>query len=83
MDLGSSSERPQTEYKYKTIEDHQSIRLLLLLPGEFNADIHFKLEHILLADNPQYEALSYVWGDASQTFEVFCDGNYLRITKSM
>ncbi|KAK4692771.1 hypothetical protein P7C71_g4496, partial [Lecanoromycetidae sp. Uapishka_2] len=45
-------------------ENHNEIRILTLLPGDFAADIHVLLETKQLRHDkpPFYEALSYVWG---------------------
>ena len=44
---------------------HDEIRLLRLLPGSQNAKICCHLFVASLNDKPYYEALSYVWGNAS------------------
>jgi hypothetical protein len=40
----------------------KQIRLLHLKPGKFQAPLQAHLEIVSLSSNPQYEALSYVWG---------------------
>jgi hypothetical protein len=42
---------------------HRQIRLLLLLPGLDHERISCKLFTASLNDNPEYNALSYAWGD--------------------
>ena len=39
------------------------IRLLKLQPGPNDSDLKVKLVHASLDSNPDYEALSYTWGD--------------------
>lgn len=40
------------------------IRLIRLLPGQWSDEVHCHLFDVHLHNNPQYEALSYVWGSA-------------------
>ncbi len=56
-------------YHYKPLEnDYQCIRLLRLMPGpHLAAGIECELFHTKIKNCPPYEALSYTWGDASQT----------------
>jgi hypothetical protein len=42
---------------------HDSIRLLDILPGEKNEPLRCVLRSVQLTDNPEYDALSYTWGD--------------------
>ncbi|KAL8756445.1 MAG: hypothetical protein Q9199_002927 [Rusavskia elegans] len=53
----------------------QLSRLLTLLPDWFEASIHVSLEITVLSDGevPQFEALSYVWGDASDLLDIFLE----------
>lgn len=44
---------------------HNEIRLITLAPGKWRDPIECSLQIVSLDDNPTYEALSYVWGDAS------------------
>lgn len=48
---------------YKPLKRKQ-IRLVRLEPGTWDAVISCKLSTVLLDFKPDYEALSYVWGDA-------------------
>ncbi|SCO92139.1 uncharacterized protein FRV6_16267 [Fusarium oxysporum] len=51
------------EYTYEPLEPN-SIRLLRLQPGEWNAPICCELYHASLEQPDPYEALSYCWGSA-------------------
>ncbi|KAE9372711.1 HET-domain-containing protein, partial [Stipitochalara longipes BDJ] len=69
--------KPET-YQYSLLPTTDSIRLLLLQPGQPGSDIHCSLIHATLPDlhddiYQHYTALSYVWGDASKTRVVFVD----------
>ncbi|OIW25644.1 HET-domain-containing protein [Coniochaeta ligniaria NRRL 30616] len=53
-------------YNYIALRPKSSeIRLLVLSPGVWGADIECDLHHANLDESPHYEALSYTWGDAS------------------
>lgn len=47
------------------------IRLLTIQPGEPEDDIQCSLTTVSLDDQPKYEALSYVWGDPTDTRNIF------------
>jgi hypothetical protein len=53
--------------------EKSEIRLLSLLPGRYNEDIRCTLKKVSLDDNPEYEALSYVWGDEHITKFILLD----------
>src|ERR1700712_5462344 len=54
-------------YNYNAIETGNHIRLLCVNPGEADDPIHCTIVHVNLDDSPDFEALSYVWGDSSLT----------------
>ena len=43
------------------------IRLLILQPGDWEEDIKVSLQVVSLDNEPEYIALSYVWGDPRHT----------------
>ncbi|KAK4246557.1 heterokaryon incompatibility protein-domain-containing protein [Corynascus novoguineensis] len=59
------------------------IRLLRLLPGRFDDPIKCYLEHESLASAPCYDALSYAWGDATQTLPIMLDDAPYPITTNL
>jgi hypothetical protein len=63
----------------------RSIRLIELQPGADNDPIKCNITHASLDDNPEYCAVSYCWGDASDPVSISCnpEGNTLAITKSL
>ncbi|KAF2147007.1 uncharacterized protein K452DRAFT_218122, partial [Aplosporella prunicola CBS 121167] len=74
-----------TTYQYEPLPgtDQKHIRLLQLLPGceEDPVRCSIQAEHI---DNvPRYEAVSYVWGDRSDTAEVLCHGMPLSVPANL
>ncbi|KAH7087430.1 heterokaryon incompatibility protein-domain-containing protein [Paraphoma chrysanthemicola] len=69
-----------TKYRMVTIGD---IRILELLPGSFADPIVCRLRIAALEDAPAYDALSYMWGDASLTGEITLDGEVFPVTSSL
>lgn len=59
------------------------IRLLILRPGSFDDSIHCQLEKVSLSAGHAYEALSYVWGNASDTSPMSLEGVPYHITKNL
>jgi hypothetical protein len=50
--------------------ESDAIRVVTLEPGAFDSPICCTLQHVDLNNNTHYEALSYVWGDASITLPI-------------
>ncbi|EXJ71164.1 uncharacterized protein A1O5_06158 [Cladophialophora psammophila CBS 110553] len=63
----------------------RSIRLIELQPGIDNDPIKCTIIHASLDDNPEYCAISYCWGDASDPVSITCnpEGNTLAITTNL
>ncbi len=55
-------------------EEKLEIRLVDILPGQGNAPLECEITIVNLADNPEYEALSYTWGTGGLTSEVRIHG---------
>ncbi|KAL1637312.1 hypothetical protein SLS58_009403 [Diplodia intermedia] len=51
--------------------------------ADTSAAIECSLEKASLDDPPNYEALSYVWGDPTKTHSVAIDGKIVRVTKNL
>lgn len=58
-------------------------RLAHLAPGSYNDPIHCDLHHFELTNFPQYEALSYVWGDPNNTAPIVVQGHTLQVTTNL
>lgn len=61
----------------------EEIRLIQLLPGQYGDSIECKLERSPLNSCPTYETISYVWGDATKTVPITCNGSRLDITTNL
>src|SRR5689334_15629713 len=77
------NERPvKQEYKYRSLEDSNMIRLLELYPGAVSDPLRGNIRHARLNDvvmgrdqritKHSFEALSYVWGAASYASQIEC-----------
>ncbi|TPX15756.1 uncharacterized protein E0L32_000090 [Thyridium curvatum] len=65
-------------------EDQREIRLFELLPGEKDDALRGRLTTVSLDANPQYDAVSYVWGDPQLRFPLIInDGQTILITESL
>lgn len=65
------------------IHGESQVRLLTLHPGQFDEDIRCSLHTASLTSKPQYEALSYVWGDAADTLPVIVGGHEKQVTTNL
>ncbi|KAK0642159.1 heterokaryon incompatibility protein-domain-containing protein [Cercophora newfieldiana] len=59
------------------------IRILTLRRGSWNDAISCDLEIARLQSNPQYEALSYAWGDATVRAPIILDGCMYQVTTNL
>ncbi|KAL2017902.1 hypothetical protein VTK56DRAFT_1558 [Thermocarpiscus australiensis] len=83
MKSGSDSDL-QPPYIYQPLTQPDSIRLLRLQPGTPDSEhVHFTLYAARLDDRPSYEAISYCWGDPTDTRIVFCAHKVLHVTASL
>ncbi|KAJ8523080.1 hypothetical protein ONZ45_g415 [Pleurotus djamor] len=63
--------------------EKQEIRAITLHPGEPGTTIVCSFDVVSLVDNPPYEALSYVWGDASVVREIIFGGRTWPVTSNL
>jgi hypothetical protein len=62
----------------------REIRLVTLSPGPFTAQIECRLSVASLRDeNPEYEALSYCWGDKSNLEEIMLQTQPFKVRKNL
>ncbi|PMD30241.1 hypothetical protein L207DRAFT_520360 [Hyaloscypha variabilis F] len=65
-------------------ESRQEIRIIRLLPfGRPNGAVHCLQETVSLLDKPKYNAVSYAWGDFTDTVEIICNVTVVQITKAV
>ncbi|VUC35938.1 unnamed protein product [Clonostachys rosea] len=63
--------------------DKSEIRLLTISPGTDQDDLRCSLEVRSLLSNPKFEALSYVWGDATIKHKIILENAPYEITSSL
>ncbi|KAK4185617.1 heterokaryon incompatibility protein-domain-containing protein [Podospora australis] len=54
-------------------------RVVYLESGLWNDTISCRLETVALGVKPRYEALSYVWGDSSETMPILLNGHIIKV----
>ncbi|KAI0111199.1 heterokaryon incompatibility protein-domain-containing protein [Nemania sp. FL0031] len=72
-----------TAYKYTAIVAPRTIRLMHLQPGTETDPIHLSLVTTTLDSAPDFEAISYCWGNAQDERLVTCNDAALSITSSL
>ncbi|KAK7183477.1 hypothetical protein DPSP01_008515 [Paraphaeosphaeria sporulosa] len=60
-----------------------SFRVLELQPGHTSSPVQCNLLNAALDDAPNYEALSYCWGDPKDTQTITCDGRSFPVTRNL
>ncbi|KAH6681372.1 heterokaryon incompatibility protein-domain-containing protein [Halenospora varia] len=70
-------------YKQPLDASRKEIRRLVLQPLSAGPEIQCSTETVSLLDEPDYEALSYVWGDASTRKNIIFDGNEFSVTSNL
>ncbi|KAF3077074.1 hypothetical protein CFAM422_000863 [Trichoderma lentiforme] len=62
----------------------EEIRILEVSPAQSSSDsIICHLQTVSLLDQPEYEALSYVWGSSSGSRQIFLNGKKIAVTDSL
>lgn len=72
-------------FAYSALPKDHDIRLLHISPGDLADDLKCEMHVANLLDDPipEYTALSYVWGVASDTVTITCNENPVSITKNL
>ncbi|EON67642.1 hypothetical protein W97_06785 [Coniosporium apollinis CBS 100218] len=60
--------------------ERRQIRVLILLPGQFSDPIAGRMKIVSLDDKPEYDAMSYVWGDKTKQRTIHVNGHDVRVT---
>ncbi len=62
----------------------REIRVISLVPGNWDDRLQCTLETVSLDDNPSYETLSYVWGDPeAQKKPIFLQDQHFQVTPNL
>lgn len=69
----------ETTYSFTSLQDQDSILLIHLLPGEPSADFECELVDTRLRNNPDYRAISYVWGSKIPGSTIRCPEDHIVI----
>ncbi|KAF2822592.1 HET-domain-containing protein, partial [Ophiobolus disseminans] len=68
---------------YHPLQTATTIRLLDIDPGDSTDVVTCRLRHCDLATNPDFEALSYVWGKPVFAARILCNSQVVHITPSL
>jgi hypothetical protein len=90
IDIGLTSDNSLDGFKYKALDPtNNEIRLLELLPRKNGNSVSQKngiqalLVHASLDKNPQYEALSYTWGNVFFSGQIVLNGHKFAVTENV
>jgi hypothetical protein len=83
--LPLTMEHIRNKYVYNDIDSaKKEIRLLKLLPGSRDSKVVGELIHTSLGKQPEYDALSYMWGDAVVTVPIqLVDNDDFQVTVNL
>jgi hypothetical protein len=74
----------KSEYQYLPLQKHsRDIRVISLLSGRWEDDIHCSIRAISLNHKADYRALSYVWGDSAIMKPIFIDKLKVQVTPNL
>ncbi|KAK4218626.1 heterokaryon incompatibility protein-domain-containing protein [Rhypophila decipiens] len=71
------------QYTYQPLRGRDTVRLLKLLPRRPLGSIHCELVELPVTDLPEYEALSYTWGNAGSVGQIWVAGKALQVTPTV
>lgn len=72
-----------TKYAFQPLKATSHIRVLILQPGEDGEMVRCSLKEMDLDSKPQYEALSYCWGESSDGRVILCQGLRMTVTENL
>jgi hypothetical protein len=70
-------------FQYTPLKSASWIRLLEILPGTREDDIRCSMFEVDLDSDPDYETLSYCWGDCSDPSPIFIDNMIIPIGRNL
>jgi hypothetical protein len=71
------------QYIYNALPTAKSFRVAEVFPGRDGDGIYCKLHIVDWVTTPNYEAISYAWGDPNIKAPVICDGSIIQVTQSL
>lgn len=77
------AEEASSKFQYKPLENENSIRIILLLPGEDDAPVECICRHTNLDEPLGYLGLSYTWGNPKDTLPIILDGHEVQVTENL
>jgi hypothetical protein len=85
--VGESQVSPQQGYNkghvYRDLQDFDQIRLLHLQPRSGSEKIECTIELAKFSKQPEYEALSYMWGPANPLHSILIDGANFEVRENL
>jgi hypothetical protein len=85
--VGESQVSPQQGYNkghvYRDLQDFDQIRLLHLQPRSGSETIECTIELAKFSKQPEYEALSYMWGPANPLHSILIDGANFEVRENL
>ena len=73
-----------SSFHYASLKSTADIRLMMLLPGPRGTPIHCRLIHAAFDANPEYQALSYTWGDPNNgTDTIYVNGRTIQVVRNL
>jgi hypothetical protein len=70
-------------FPYQPLTGESEIRLLELLPGSDDAILKCQIIHTSLGEGPDYEALSYVWGETFETDQLLLNDHAFKVSTNL
>ncbi|MCJ1328320.1 hypothetical protein MMC10_004996 [Thelotrema lepadinum] len=84
LQLAANFQTTLVPYKYNKLIGPYDVRLLVVEPSAtIQARIVCRLIHTTLTETPEYETLSYVWGDPEENVEILLQGVRFSIRKNL
>ncbi|KAL5319154.1 hypothetical protein ACEPPN_012203 [Leptodophora sp. 'Broadleaf-Isolate-01'] len=81
--MAETTKNPSSVSLYSPLASENEIRLLCLLSGVGEDPIECTLQHANLEHNPNYEALSYVWGSPTSSESIEISGKEYFIRENL
>ena len=71
-------------WQFTTLPSTSSVRIIYLVAAENKDDpLECRFIETTLESNPQYNAVSYCWGDEADPSTILCHGKYLPVTRNL